>query len=107
MSLDFYLQQMEPTEVFSANITHNLGAMAEAAGIYEVLWRPKETGIEKAHQCIAPLEAGLKLLKAKPKKFKKFDSPNGWGTYDGFVRFVEKCLDGCKENPEATVRASV
>jgi hypothetical protein len=27
-------------EMYSANITHNLGDMASEAGIYEALWRP-------------------------------------------------------------------
>lgn len=29
-------------QLFSANITHNLGRMASEAGIYEALWRPGE-----------------------------------------------------------------
>lgn len=32
----------ESNEVYSANITHNLGRMAAEAGIYEALWRPGE-----------------------------------------------------------------
>ena len=27
-------------DLYSANITHNLGKMADAAGLYEALWRP-------------------------------------------------------------------
>ena len=30
----------ENEEVFSANITNNLNKMANAAGIYDALWRP-------------------------------------------------------------------
>lgn len=52
MSLDVYLKAVRPAEVFSANITHNLGAMAEAAGIYRHLWRPEEVGVP-------PLPGGL------------------------------------------------
>jgi len=48
MSLDVYLMKTMPTSVYDANITHNLGAMAEAAGIYKHLWRPEEIGITKA-----------------------------------------------------------
>ena len=44
MSLDVYLTDAEGREVFSANITHNLGAMAKEAGIYMHLWRPDELG---------------------------------------------------------------
>ncbi len=34
----------ETNEVYSANITHNLGEMADKAGIYYALWRPEEKG---------------------------------------------------------------
>lgn len=37
MSLDVSLMEVKPTEVFWSNITHNLGKMAKAAGIYEAL----------------------------------------------------------------------
>ena len=48
MSLDVTLTAVRPTEVYSANITHNLGLMAEEAGIYQPLWRPEELGIKTA-----------------------------------------------------------
>ena len=35
MSLDVWLVEVLPTEVYSANITHNLNRMADEAGIYE------------------------------------------------------------------------
>lgn len=62
MSLDVHLTKVMPTEVFGSNITHNLGEMAEEAGIYKHLWRPEEIGITKADQLIAPLREGLARL---------------------------------------------
>jgi len=106
VSLDVYLEVTKPTEVYWTNITHNLGAMAEAAGIYGALWRPDEHGLVKAYQLIPILEKGLADLKARPEHFKTFDAPNGWGTYIHFVPWVEKYLEACKENPEADVRVS-
>lgn len=103
MSLDVYLKAVRPTEVFSANITHNLGRMAREAGIYEALWRPDEIGITTAEQLIEPLTAGLALLKSDPPRFEAFNSPNGWGLYEHFVPFVEGYLEACKENPDAAV----
>jgi len=47
------------TQVFHRNITHNLGKMANAAGIYEALWRPEEIGITQAKQLIDPIMIGL------------------------------------------------
>lgn len=42
MSLDIYLESSDPSFWWSANVTHNLGKMAAAAGIYEAMWRPEE-----------------------------------------------------------------
>jgi hypothetical protein len=90
-------------EVYSANITHNLGEMAQAAGIYRILWRPDEIGITKAAELIEPLTEGLARLKADPDHFEQFNAPNGWGLYKHFVPFVEGYLEACKEHPEADV----
>lgn len=98
------VKPVESKAVYSANITHNLNTMAEVTGIYECLWRPEEIGIAKAQQLVTPLETGLTLLKSNPEHFKKFNPQNGWGTYEGFVEFVEGYLEACKENPDADVR---
>ena len=106
MSLDFYLERVQPTRIFDANITHNLNKMAQEAGIYEVLWRPDEHGYTKAAQIIPVLKEGLKLLEENPDRFKKFDSPNGWGLYIHFVPFVQKVLAACEEYPDADIKVS-
>lgn len=103
MSLDVYLKASRPTTVYQANITHNLNAMAEEAGIYKHLWRPDELGIKKAAELIEPLRAGLALLKSDPERFKKFDAANGWGRYENLVLWVESYLSACEENPDAEV----
>jgi hypothetical protein len=92
--------------VYDRNITHNLTKMADAAGIYKHLWRPDEIGITKAKDLIAPLAAGLLLLKAEPDRFKGYNPSNGWGDYGGLVAFVADYLQACKDYPEASVRVS-
>lgn len=94
---------LDASEVYSANITHNLGRMAGAAGIYEALWRPEEIGITKAEQLIEPLAKGLALLREFPSRFRALNPPNGWGNYEGLARFVEDYLAACREYPEAKV----
>lgn len=105
MSLDVSLIVRKPCEVFEANITHNLNKMADAAGIYQHLWRPEEIGVTEAHQLIEPLRAGLARMRAEPEKFRAFNAENGWGKYENLVAFTEKYLAACIENPEAQVRA--
>jgi hypothetical protein len=110
-------------EVYSANITHNLGKMASEAGLYEALWRPhrlkpgydipeddykaeweyEEANPVRAHEIIEIIEKGLADMKDRPKHYEKFNSPNGWGLYKHFVPFIEKYLAALKEFPEAQV----
>lgn len=106
MSLDFYLTRVQPTTVYSGNLTHNLTGMAEAAGIYEVLWRPEEVGITKAYQAIEKLRVALDDLRSNPDEYMKFNSPNGWGQYEHFVEFVVDVLNACKTYPDADVGVS-
>lgn len=106
MSLDVTLTATRKTQVYWRNITHNLGRMADEAGIYRHLWRPEEINITTAGQLIDPLTVGLELLKSDPKRFKAFNAPNGWGTYENFVPFVEDYLEACRENPDAEVSVS-
>lgn len=106
MSLDISLERVQMTTVFDANITHNLGQMALAAGIYGCLWRPEENGIEHAEQMIEPLRRGIADMRARPEHFRQFDADNGWGTYEDFLPWCERVLAACEEFPDAMVRAS-
>ena len=96
----------DDTRVYWDNITHNLGEMASAAGIYKHLWRPEEIGITKAGQLIEPLSGGLDRLRKDQEKFIRFNPTNGWGSYSGLVSFVEDYLEACSEYPDADVEVS-
>lgn len=93
-------------EVYWANITHNLGKMADEAGIGDVLWRPKEIGKTKASEIVELLEKGLADLKSRPEHFQALNSHNGWGMYEHFVPFVEKYLEACRKYPDAIIEVS-
>lgn len=96
----------ETTEVFSANITHNLGKMADEAALYYPLWKPEKIGITTARQLIERLEHGLYMLQTKPEFYRQFNPANGWGTYEGLVQFVENYLEACRKFPESEVSVS-
>jgi len=106
MSLDVsltYEVDGNEIEIYSANVTHNLTEMADAAGIYYAIWRPEEKGYNLAKEIVRPLANGLKKLKSRPSYFKKFDPPNGWGSYEYFVPFVENYLAACKKYPNSKI----
>ena len=92
-------------DVYSAGITHNVGKMAEEAGIYSCLWTPEDVCIYCAEDLIEPLTKGLELLESDPERFEKFNASNGWGTYEYFVPFVRNYLKACIMFPEAEVVA--
>jgi hypothetical protein len=112
MSLDVYLKMPacphcgHSSEGWSANITHNLTAMADEAGIYKEVWRPEEVGITKASQLIEPLRKGIGLMKADRARFELHNSPNGWGLYENFLPWLEEYLKACEDNPDAEVEVS-
>lgn len=93
-------------ELYEANITHNLGAMAREAGIYETVWRPEEVGVTKARQLIEPLTKAVEEMRADPQRFKAHNSPNGWGLYEHFLPWLERYLAACREHPDADVSVS-
>lgn len=95
--------ESDDAEAYSANITHNLSRMADAAGVYEAVWRPESIGITTAAQLIEPLKAGIARLEADPAKFRAFNPSNGWGDYEGLVGWLKRYLAACEASPDATV----
>lgn len=60
----------------------------------------------KARDLIEQLRAGLDRLRADPQRFKEYNPKNGWGDYEGLVRFTANYLAACEEHPDAVVRVS-
>ena len=125
MSLDIYLHSHEESEevcvceccgdkhfnkiyklLFHENITHNLSKMADAAGIYDCMWRPNENGITIAKQIIEPLEKGIELLIKNPSMFFKYSPENMWGSYEGLIGSAYQYLQACKQFPDAKVEVN-
>ena len=105
MSLDVTLKLKRET-VFDANITHNLGKMASACGVYYACWRPEEINCTKAKHILPMLKDGIEVMKNHPDFYKTFDSPNGWGLYIHFLPWLEKYADACEKYPEAKILVS-
>jgi hypothetical protein len=106
VSLDVSISAHTYTTVYTDNITHNLGKMAQEAGVYYPLWRPEEIGLTKAGELVPFLRAGLHILKAKPEEFRVFDAPNGWGRHEHLVAFLEAYLSACESHPDGDLEVS-
>jgi hypothetical protein len=112
MSLDVDLMVTKPCSVFTANITHNLGKMADAVKLsngetlYKVLWRPEECsyGYTRAFEIVSLLNEGLVELVRFPEKYKPYNPENGWGSYEGLVTFVREYHSACLDNLDAELQ---
>jgi hypothetical protein len=80
--------------------------MADAAGIYQALWRPDEIGIKTAGELAPLLRDGIAKMEGSPETFTALNPPNGWGSYERFIPWLKRYLAACEENPEATIRVS-
>lgn len=118
MSLDVDLMVTKPCSVYSSNITHNLGRMAQAVELgvewqgegeltlYDVLWRPDEHGFKYARDISDLLDIGWNILLSDPADFQRYNPENGWGSYDSLVNFVYKYRNACWDNPDAELSVS-
>jgi hypothetical protein len=103
MSLDVWLRAKRPTTVHKFNITHNLNDMAQACGLYEVMWRPKEIGVTTAEQAIPFLRSGIKCLTERRDELRALEPDNGWGTWESLFDAATGYLAACQENPDAEI----
>lgn len=92
--------------VFEANITHNLTKMAANAGVYYACWHPEEINATRAKHILPMLDDGIKALREFPDHYKQFAPENGWGTYEGFLAWLEKYAEACRKFPSARIEAS-
>ena len=102
MSLDVYLT-LRKKDVFGYNITHNLRDMAIKAGAYDLVWHPPEK--TKAKTVRPVLAASISKMESDPDHFRKYNPPNGWGTYEDLLQFFREYLEACEKWPNATVSA--
>lgn len=92
-------------ELFTANYTHNVTPMWNAAGVFDVLYGRGEWDNDKlvlAGALIRILEEGSIQMLNYPGRFRAMNPPNGWGDYDGALSFLERLLAACRAHPKAT-----
>lgn len=102
MSLDISLV-VDGSEVFEANLTHNLVKMADKADLYKSLWCCKDYGISVAEDLIEHLEAGLLNLTKYKDELEKLNPENGWGSYENLLCVVCSYISHCYKYPKAEI----
>ena len=96
-------------EYWNANITHNLGKMANYIPVgnttlYMVCWRPEEINITTVKELLPLLIEGIHYMIDHRKELLQYNSPNGWGIYDDFMKFLLNYKQACEDNdPECLI----
>lgn len=99
--------EIETTEFWHKNITHNLNKMASAClswgdyTLYDLLWRDEQLTCDKWFY-ISQLTYCLNCLKNDSEFFKQFNPENGWGTYEQLCEFVEDFIKALIDMPEGS-----
>lgn len=101
MSADYWLETDNCHAHHSVNVTYNLGKMLREAGHPE--WQALKGA--PASEVAGVMDAVARTLRSDPDRFRAFNPPNGWGTYEGAIEYAEAFRDMCSEHPEATVAA--
>lgn len=101
-------------ESWNANVTHNLVSMASQVPItledgkettlYEVVWRSEELGIETTTSLLPYLISGLEYMISHRLDLLPFNPENGWGSYDGFIKFLLNYKQACEDNPGCKIK---
>lgn len=85
------------------NITHNVIPMWRLAGVVDALYESHGT---LAGEHLDVLQAGVLRMKTDPAAYRGLNPANGWGNYEGALRFLEEWLAACEAHPKATIGVS-
>lgn len=103
MSLDFYLEKVEWTDIIERNITHNVTPMWHKAGVYNALYHSHE---KQAYTIIPALEKGIEHMTNNSEEYIALNPENGWGSYATALPWLIGILQACKDYPETRIRIS-
>lgn len=112
MSLDLWLEFAvdyggpggpETTTIFETNMTHNLTGLWSFIKVYDALYMSDK---ELAGEHLGALEVGLDFMIEHEKECREFDAPNGWGTYDQALPWLQSVVEAFRRFPKATIRVS-
>jgi hypothetical protein len=101
MSLDIWTTCPQCGQsVADMNATHNLVDMWRAAGVYELLY---DSAGKPASILIDPVHEAITDMLTNPAKYRALEPINGWGTYEGAIRFLYLLRNRALQCPSALI----
>jgi len=105
MSYDIWLEidnsEGKPVTVVEiGNYTSNVGVMwRDALGGK----RLRDFDRAPCSEAAGPLAAAVERMEADPDKYREMDPPNGWGDYEGALKFLRTLSEACAEHPRCRI----
>lgn len=87
--------------IFDRNYTSNCSPMWRKAGA-----NLAEMDGKLAADAEPILAFAIAAMRESPAEYKALNPPNGWGDYDGCIRFLTEIRDACVAHPKTTLEVS-
>lgn len=113
MSLDLDIIEDSPHTVSSVNITHNLTDMADALGVYGILWHPEELAkkaeVDKIYvkNFLGPINKAIEKLSTNMDYYQeKYGPENGWGSASILLKDLREIREAIEEHPDGYIEVN-
>lgn len=57
-------------------------------------------------EAAGPLAEAVKRMEADPGTYREMNPANGWGDYDGALRYLRRVAEACAQNPACRIAVS-
>lgn len=119
-TLALYLEDGEIEETsWRANITHNMGIMAQnipvsyniegeghTNNLYALVWRPEEYECNNTDIVAQALQSGIEYMVKHKEELLQYNPQNGWGNYSSFLNWLIAYWTACDENKDCEIICS-
>lgn len=93
--------RLEPKRVLEVNYTSNTAPMWRDGGC-----DLREFDGKSASELLPAVNRAIVDMLARPAHHKQYEPENGWGSYDGTLKFLRQIRAACESDPDAKVRVS-
>jgi len=100
ISLEINTGIKEAEVVNIGNMTYNVAPMYKQALGYSLM----DLNDRLAGEVVNELRLGIEDMRNNPEKYEKLNPANGWGNYEGALKYLSKLYSACCEHPSCIIK---
>lgn len=54
-------------------------------------------------EAAGPILRGIERMRTDPARYEAMNPENGWGDYEGALKYLERLYEACTQHPKATI----